>query len=149
MSFLDTLRAHEGVWHGEYQIVDLTGAVIDRHRSEVRCEFPANGDYAYVQHNRFTWDDGREEQLSFGGVLDGDRLVWDNERFAGYAWATDGGIILLRLERKDSPGMHFLESIVVEPGHDVRVRTWHWFEHGVPVKRTLCNERRVTRSGSE
>ena len=143
-SFLDVLRRHEGVWRGEYQVFDLDGHLVDRHASRVRCEFPpAGSEFAYVQHNAFTWADGRTEQASFGGVLDGDRLVWDTERFRGYAWATDGGVILLRLERKDVPDTWFIESILLEPGQARRMRTWHWFERGEPLKRTLCNEQRV------
>ena len=142
--FLTVLQRHEGTWCGEYQVFDLAGQLLERYDSHVRCEFPpAGSEFAYVQHNEFVWADGRREQSSFGGVLDGERIVWDTDRFSGYAWATDGGVILLRLDRKDIADTWFVESILLEPGHDQRMRTWHWFERGEPIKRTLCNERRL------
>lgn len=142
-SFVETLKRHEGTWRGEYQVFDLDGHLMERYVSRVRCEFPQGDQFAYVQHNEFTWPDGRREHSSFGATLVGDRLVWDTERFSGHAWATEGGVILLRLDRRDVPETWYVETILLEPGHDHRMRTWHWFERGEPLKRTLCNERRI------
>ncbi len=138
-----SLRRHEGTWTGRYQHVDLAGTLVDSHDSRVECVFPQGGKYAYVQRNTFDWDDGRQERFEFFGELQGDRLYWDNERFKGYAWKTEHDVILLRLNRKDEPATMFLETIILEDGKDTRVRTWHWFTDGVPVRRTLCNEART------
>lgn len=131
---------HEGVWEGDYQTVNMEGNVIDRNRARVECSFPDDGPFVYVQKNHFTWDDGREVQREFGGVLRGDRLYWDTEHFSGYGWASNDNVLLLNLDRKDEPGASFLEVIIIgnDPKH--RARTWHWFKDGRPYQRTLCNE---------
>ncbi len=138
-----SILRHEGVWRGTYLHLDPSGGLIDRHESEVRCEFPDDSDFAYVQHNRFTWTDGRESTATLEGVLIGERLWWDAPTFSGWAWETREGLILLDLERKDEPGAKFQEIIVLAPDGLSRARTWHWFRHDGIYKRTLCDERRV------
>ena len=138
-----SILRHEGVWRGTYRHVDPAGALIDQHASEVRCEFPDNGPFAYIQHNRFTWADGRETTARLEGALIGDRLWWEASTFSGWAWETRDGLILLDLERKDEPGSRFYEIIVTAPDGVSRARTWHWMNAGGLYKRTLCDERRV------
>ncbi len=140
---MPALLRHAGVWEGIYTHLDAAGAVIDRHRARVRCEFPAHGPYAYVQHNHFTWEDGREARVKLPGVLREGRLWWDVETFKGCAWQTDFGLILLNLERKDEPGARFYEIIALGDGADHRARTWQWFRNGKLYKRTLCDEKRI------
>lgn len=141
---MPALLDHEGLWHGAYRHVDAKGGLLDEHASEVRCEFPQAGEHAYVQHNRFTWPDGREVTSTLPGVLKHDRLYWDTEAFSGYAWQTEEGVIMLRLDRKDEPGVHFIEAIVLaHPTALERARTWHWFENGALIRRTLCHEHRA------
>ena len=134
---------HAGLWEGVYTHLDAGGAEIDRHRASVRCEFPDEGPYAYVQHNHFTWNDGREMRAELPGVLRGDKLWWDTETFKGCAWETDFGLILLNLERKDEPGARFYEIIALGEDGAHRARTWQWFRDGKLYKRTLCDEKRV------
>ena len=134
---------HAGLWEGVYTHLDADGAEIDRHRAVVRCEFPDDGPYAYIQHNHFTWDDGREARVELPGVLRGDKLWWDTETFKGCAWETNFGLILLNLERKDEPGARFYEIIALGEGGAHRARTWQWFRDGQLYKRTLCDEKRV------
>jgi hypothetical protein len=143
-SLFPAMLRHEGLWAGTYTHLDITGSLIDRHGSEVHCLFPQDGPHPYVQKNRFFWEDGREEKATLEAWLAEDgRLRWDNDRFHGCAWETDFGVVMLRLDRKDEPGAHFVECIVLgESGHD-RVRTWHWFKDGRPIRRTLCDERRI------
>ena len=140
---MPALLMHEGVWVGWYTTIDLDGRVVDSHVSRVCCEFPDDGPYAYVQTNRFAWDDGRTYQTEFGGVLEGDRIFWDTERFRGYGWTTHDNVVLLTLDRKDQPGDTFTEIIVLAPDGQSRGRTWHWFRNGRLFQRTLCDEHRV------
>lgn len=147
-SAMPALLRHEGVWEGHYQLVDLDGRLVDAHASRVECLFPDEGPFHYVQKNRFEWSDGRIREQSFGGRLEGQRIVWDTETFAGHAWVTDGGIILLALDRKDEPGATFTEIIVAGDDGDSRARTWHWFRDGAVYQRTLCNELRLNSSDS-
>lgn len=141
---MPSLLAHEGVWEGEYLHLDADGTERDRHAAEVACEFPDAGPSHYVQRNRFRWADGREARAELPGVLQGGRLWWDLPAFAGCAWEGGDGTILLRLDRRDEPGVSFTELIVMGAGGMERARTWHWFQGGRLIRRTLCTERRVS-----
>ena len=140
---MPALLAHEGVWTGTYRTVDLDGRVIDEHESRVECVFPDSGEFHYLQKNRFRRADGRETHAEFGGVLDGDRIVWDTATFSGYGWVTRDEVVLLTLERKDLARASFTEIIVLGSDRSDRARTWHWFQDGRLLKRTLCDEVRV------
>lgn len=139
---LPSLLLHEGVWKGRYRTVDLEGALVDEHDSQVECVFPESGPYHYVQRNLFTWSDGRTHEVEFGGVLRGDRVYWDTETFRGYGWSTADDIVLLTLERKDVAEASFTEIIVLGADGNNRARTWHWFKAGRLYQRTLCDEYR-------
>lgn len=142
---MPTLARHRGLWRGTYRHLDAAGALIDRHDAEVRCEFPADGPYAYIQSNRFTWADGREHRATLPGVLRDGRLWWDVETFAGSSWETHDGILLLNLIRKDEPGANFFEMITLGAAGTHRARTWQWFRDGQLYRRTLCDEVLVAR----
>ena len=134
---------HEGVWSGVYRHIAEDNTLLDEHRSLVSCVFPDDGDIAYTQHSDFTWADGTTRQQTFNGYMKNDRLWFDTETFAGWAWETGNGIIMLSLDRKDYPGQRFVETILSSTNRERRVRTWHWFEDGICFKRTLCAEQRV------
>lgn len=138
------MRLHEGVWEGVYTHIDSDAAVIDKHKVRIRCEFPTTGEFVYIQHNHFIWDDGREYKATLPGVFKGDRLWWDLETFKGSAWETKDGLILLNLDRKDDPGANFFELIAMGSTGKHRSRTWHWFKDGKLFKRTLCDEWKVS-----
>lgn len=140
---MPNMLRHAGEWEGVYRHVDRDFTLIDQHRTWTRCEFPEGDEFAYIQSNRMTWDDGRVVERSFGGAFRDGRLHWDTDHFAGYGWETLDGIVMLRLDRKDSPGDHFLEMISLSRDGQTRARTWQWFEQGVPTRRTLCDEWRV------
>lgn len=140
---MPTMLRHAGEWEGIYTHVARDGTVLDRHRTWTRCEFPPVGDYAYVQSNRLEWDDGRTAERSFGGIFRNGLLHWDTDRFTGIGWETREGVVMLRLDRRDEPGVRFVEMILLADDGRTRARTWQWFEHGVPTRRTLCDERRV------
>lgn len=140
---MPAMLKHAGVWEGVYTHLDAKGDLIDRHRARVRCAFPDEGPYAYIQHNHFTWDDGRELRAELPGVLREGKLWWDTETFTGCAWETDFDLIMLNLERKDEPGARFYEMIALGESGANRARTWQWFRDGKLYKRTLCDEKRV------
>ncbi|MEO1247038.1 MAG: hypothetical protein AAFX56_15250 [Pseudomonadota bacterium] len=137
---MPAMLRHEGVWEGTYTTISKAGEITDRHRSRVICEFPDSGEIVYLQKNRFDWDNGDTFESEFGGILDGDRIVWDNDRFTGYGWVTRDDLVLLTLERNDKPGEHFNEVIVLSSDGRQRGRTWHWFRDGELYQRTLCDE---------
>ena len=137
---MPSMLRHEGLWRGHYRHVDTNGVLLDMHAAEVECVFPTNGPYAYVQRNRFTWEDGREQTTILNGVLRDGRLWWDNEAFQGCGWESHFDLILLNLDRKDDPGANFYEIICLGSDGRHRSRTWHWFKDGKLFKRTLCDE---------
>lgn len=140
---MPTMLAHEGHWDGTYRHEDNDGNILDQHRTLTRCEFPDGGEFAYIQHNDMIWSDGREQHFEFGGVYRDGRLYWDTERFSGYGWES-GGLILLRLDRKDAPGERYTELIELADDGKSRARIWQWFRDGTPYRRTLCDEKRTT-----
>jgi len=134
---------HAGTWAGVYTHVDKDLNVLDKHKTRVHCEFPKTGKYAYIQHNHFTWEDGREHKAQLPGIYRAGRLWWDTDTFHGSAWQTKDDLILLNLSRKDDPGAHFFEIIAMGDTKTHRARTWHWFKNGALYKRTLCDEWKV------
>ncbi|MDM7957470.1 hypothetical protein [Blastomonas sp.] len=142
---MPALFAHEGVWEGVYRHIDADGQLINQHRMRTRCEFPATGEFAYIQHNHLIWPDGREQRLSFGGSFREGRLWWDTDRFHGHGWETLDSVLMLTLHRKDEPGVRFTEMIQISDDGESRARTWQWFRDGTPFRRTLCDERRISR----
>ena len=122
---MPTIRRHPGLWAGIYRHLDADGVLIDRHAVRVTCEFPDDGAVAYLQHNHFVWDDGRETHADLPGTLRDGRLWWDTPTFHGSAWETHDGILLLNLTRKDEPGAYFIEMIAMGDNAQHRARTWH------------------------
>ncbi len=131
---------HQGVWLGEYQVIDLAGNLIDQHSSRVECVFPEHGEVVYRQNNSFSWQDGRQLEMSFDGILQGDKIYWDTPTFHGYGWLVNESVFMLELARKDVIGASFTEMIVLGHSGKHRARTWHWFKDGRCYQRTLCNE---------
>lgn len=140
---MPAMLLHEGWWEGWYRHLDADGTLLDAHRVRTHCEFPDAGPWHYVQHSFLAWEDGREARYEFGGRLEGDRLVWDTERFCGYGWQTHEDTLMLRLDRLDVPGAWYVEMIGIAPDGQSRARTWQWFRGGAAWKRTLCDERRI------
>lgn len=138
------MRLHEGTWEGVYTHIDSDAAIIDKHKVRIRCEFPTSGEFVYIQHNHFMWEDGREFKATLPGTFKDDRLWWDLDTFNGSAWETKDGLILLNLDRKDDPGANFFELIAMGSTGRHRSRTWHWFKDGKLFKRTLCDEWKVS-----
>lgn len=142
---MPTIRAHEGVWEGVYKHIDIDANIIDQHKVRIICEFPTTGEYPYIQHNHFMWEDGRELKAKLPGVFRGDGRLWfDTPTFHGSSWETHDGLILLNLDRKDDPGANFFEIIAMGSSCKDRARTWHWFKDGKLFKRTLCDEWKVS-----
>lgn len=140
---MPNMLRHAGTWEGVYRHIARDFALLDEHRMWTFCEFPTDGPYAYIQHNRLTWADGRTEERSFPGTFRGGLLHWDTDRFTGYGWEAADGTVMLRLDRKDVANAHFVEMINLSSDGNTRARTWQWFEDGAPTRRTLCDERPV------
>lgn len=141
---MPSILRHEGQWRGVYRHLDSEGVLQDTHAALVSCELPDSGPHAYIQRNRFSWPDGRVHTAVLPGILREGRLWWDTDTFAGSAWEAGDGTILLNLVRKDEPGAHFVEIIVLGANADQRARTWHWFKDGALYRRTLCDEWRMS-----
>jgi hypothetical protein len=140
---MPNMLRHAGFWEGTYRHVDRDFTLIDEHHMWTHCEFPVSGDYAYIQHNKLSWADGRTVEYKFGGVFRDGLLHWDTDRFKGYGWETIDGTVMLTLDRLDDPGCHYVEMINLSADGNTRARTWQWYQRGVPTKRTLCDEYRV------
>jgi hypothetical protein len=140
-------RRHVGVWIGEYRHFGADGVEVDAHASEVVNAFPLDGPFAYVQTSRFFWPDGRSEEHVFPGTLRDNRLHWATERLTGAAFtvADAPDALFLRFARVDLPGIEILEMIDLGQAAGVRMRSWQWMKDGQPFRRTLVDERRVTR----
>lgn len=136
-------RAHEGVWEGTYRHLDAEGTTEEILRSQVTCHFPDTGDVFYRQAIELTHPDGSITRASFDGIDRGDHLWFDTPTFRGKSWETPDGFVWLNLQRKDEPGAHFIEVIILAEGGNARARTWHWFRDGALFRRTLCDEVRV------
>ena len=139
-------RPHEGVWRGTYIHIDADGGEVDRHAAEVVNAFPADGPYAYVQTSRFRWPDRAEEHV-FPGVLADNRLLWKTERLEGVAYTSADApqTLFLNFRRVDLPGIEIVEMIHLGAAVGIRMRSWQWLKDGVPFRRTLVDERRVSK----
>ena len=105
-------------------------------------QFLDTGPYAYIQHNRPSWDDGRTQKRVFDGVLR-DGLVWwiptaspavvgrraRGSRYSASTAATARG--------------PFVEAMLLS-GNAARIRG-HGDDSkdGTPFRQTLCDEWRV------
>lgn len=143
-TLMPAMLRHTGTWQGTYLHQDVNGATLDKHNARVICEFPESGEYAYIQHNLFTWEDGSQQEYTLPGRLKDNKLWWDTPTFSGCAWQTDYDVILLNLSRKDEVGAHFFEMITLGDTGQFRSRTWQWFKDGKLYKRTLCDEQKVS-----
>ncbi len=140
---MPVLASHEGNWTGEYVHVDPAGNVVDRHRADLSCTFPNEGDWPYFQTNTYTWEDGRQEIIKVPASFH-DKAIWfDTDRIDGRAWEVDDKTVILTWVYKNEPGNYLYEMIQIDATKQHRARTWHWFEGGELVRRTLIKEHRV------
>jgi hypothetical protein len=142
---VELCRMHEGKWHGTYRHLNTDGAVVDLHEAIVICEVPSEGPYAYIQSSQFIWV-GHEQQFTFNGALSKNRLIFESERISGFAWVShhDPEAMFLRFTRKDLPDIVITEMINKYGTSNARMRTWQWFKNGLPFRRTLVDEKRIT-----
>ncbi len=140
---MPVLARHEGEWKGTYLYLDNEGRVLDKHASHLSCQFSTDPSKPYYQINRYTWEDGRREEHRFPAAYR-DRKIWfDTERIKGHAWEVDENTMVLTWIYKNDPEIYLYEMIQISPCGNHRARTWHWFEKGRIVKRTLIKEERV------
>jgi len=140
---MPVLARHEGEWTGHYLHVDAEGRVLDRHEARLSCTFPDEGEFEYLQINRYHWDDGREEVINFPAHLSNGELVFDTDRMLGYAREIDDRTIVLTWSYRWAPESYLYEMIQISADNAHRARTWHWFEGDRCVKRTLISEHRL------
>jgi hypothetical protein len=137
------LARHEGRWAGTYTHLDPAGTLLDQHGSHLTCTIV--DERTYHQVNRYTWDDGRTEEVAFpGAYLGGGRCGFDTERIKGEFWELDASTIYLTWVYKAAAAdLRLFELIVLSDDGEHRSRVWQWIQSGVCVKRTIIDERRV------
>jgi hypothetical protein len=140
---MPAMLLHQGWWDGWYRDLDLDGNLLDERKVKTHCEFPDTGEWHYIQHNWISWADGRKALFEFGGKVVGDQMIWKTDRFSGYGWQTHEHTVMLKLDRLDVPEACYVEMINLFLGQSNRARTWQWFKHDLPWKRTLCDEWRI------
>lgn len=140
---MPVLTRHAGEWKGTYTLVDTTGKVLDQHQSYLICQFPENSPYAYYQINRYTWDNGKQEEHQFPATYQDKKIWFDTERLEGKAWEIDDSTIILWFAYKQFPAMYLYEMIQISPDNNHRARTWQWFKDHQIYQRTLIQEERV------
>jgi hypothetical protein len=137
----------KGRWGGTYTETAPDGTPVDRYRFALDISFPEDGDAAYRQVTRYDWDDGRHVELVFDAafaVIDGQPSIWwDHEVMHGRLYEVDDRTLHLRFAYKDGEGIEVQESMFVAPDGSSRMRTWHWFRHGVPYRKTIVDEWRT------
>ncbi len=140
---MPVLARHEGQWEGVYIHVDTDNKEVDRHKSRLQCNFPADGQFPYYQINTYIWDDGKVEEIHFPATYRDGRIWWDTDRIEGSAWEIDARTVMLTWTRKGEPGTYLYEMIQLSEDGQHRGRTWHWFHNDQLFKRTCIQERRV------
>jgi hypothetical protein len=141
---MPVLARHEGDWVGTYTLIDCDGKVLDRHRSHLTCSFPADDPTKYYQINRYTWDNGKQEEHQFPGAYCDKKLWFDTERIKGHAWEVDDSTVILWFAYKSVPDFYLYEMIQISPCNNHRARTWHWFKQDKIYQRTLIQEERLS-----
>lgn len=137
------LSKHCGEWRGEYVHLDASGTVIDRHESHLRCWVPEDGSYDIIQVNTYTWADGREQVLEFGGKISDGICYFDNDRITGEMSQIDDQVIILTWTYKTDPGNYLYELIQLSKDGEHKCRTWHWMDSDRLAKRTIIHETKV------
>ena len=140
---IPTLMTCEGHWSGESQHYNNEGSLLEKHEVHVRHQFPEAGPYAHIQHNRFTWDNGREHVLEQKSVFADGKLWWESGPFQGCIWETDFGNVLVNITQTSRPRLCLNEMICLEPNGVRRSRVRQWFKDGKLFRRTLSRERRI------
>ena len=134
---------HGGDWYGTYIHVDVDGNILDQHHSHLIPVFTPGSD-SYTQTNIYTWDDGRQVEYGFTGVLQGDKVIYDTDRIYGESWEADANTLILKFHYKGDPNKFIYEYLHLSDDAQHRTRIWHWFdENGEVYKRTLIKETRT------
>ncbi len=141
--FMPVMARHEGNWVGEYIHVDMSGLIIDQHKSELSCTFPEKGPFPYFQKNLYTWESGKTEEILFQGTFKDNKVWFNNDRIKGYVWELDQRSLMLTWVRKDIESSYLYEMIQLNESNNSRTRTWHWFKDDECFQRTLIKEKRI------
>ena len=140
------IASNEGVWEGWYRHYDADGNKIDEHRSRLLCRFPDEN--TYHQTNFYFWEDGATEVKDFPTRIEGNRLIFYTH-IDGWAAEVDldtfGRTTMLNWTRHNEPDLYLYEMIQNSDCRQYKARVWQWFKGNRLFKRTLIDERFVTR----
>lgn len=140
------IYSNEGVWEGWYRYFDIDGNKIDEHRSRLLCRFPDEN--TYHQTNFYFWEDGKTEVKDFPTRIEGNKLIFYTH-IDGWAAEvpldTFNRTTMLNWTRHNEPDLYLYEMIQVSDCRQYRARVWQWFKNGRLFKRTLIDEKFVTR----
>ncbi len=140
---MPVMYRHEGDWDGSYIHLNIKGEIIDTHRAQLSCSFPDHGPNPYYQINRYSWKDGKKEEIHFPGTYKDKRIWFDNDRIYGSVWELDNRSLALTWTRKDIPTSYLYELIQISSDDSFRTRTWHWFKDDRCFQRTIIQEEKV------
>ncbi|MEP3225561.1 MAG: DUF3598 domain-containing protein [Parasphingorhabdus sp.] len=144
------LVRHVGVWQGEYVHLDSKNREIDRHRSTLICRLTAHdATEQLVQSNIYDWPNQTREVRYFKATLSNDRLIIENENIVG--WVAPLSLdqtqrtVMVAWTKTDDPSFRYYEMITLAEDGNSKSRTWHWYHNGMLVKRTLVDEKLISR----
>jgi len=139
------LARHQGVWEGTYRFVTPQLELLDQYDFRIQVSFPDDeqGGITYRQESRYTWADGREQQLDFEAQYAGNGRVELAGRLSGEMYELDDRTLYLNFSFPDQPGIDVCEMIQLAPNNNDRARTWHWFRDNKLFQLTLVDEHRV------
>jgi hypothetical protein len=128
-----------GVWEGVYNLLDIDGKLLDRHKSrlEVYGEGTRRG-----SRNIYDWDDGRREVYTFWGEYLGNGVTeLESERIKG-EFTEIGDVIVLTWFYKFAPDNPMTEIIRLINDRQ-RIRCWQFMENGKLSKIMAIEEFKV------
>lgn len=136
------LARHEGAWTGTHVHMDPHGKLLDEHTSELTCEFPKRGKFPYIQSVKYTWADGKFQDLHLPAQFKRGQLIWRESFVEGQAWQVDEKTLMMKWQHKGDLTNQLYEVIHLHNDDKERTRTLTWFQGEQLVRRTLVSERR-------
>lgn len=134
-----------GIWEGHYtHISPVDRSVQEEFDFRLRVECPAADGTPYRQTSRYSWADGRVQELQYTGEPAGERVVFDNGRILGECWKIDADALYLTFRYTADPRGRIAEMIQVSADGRHRARTWHWFRDEELWRITLVRETRTS-----
>ena len=140
---LSLLHRHRGIWEGRYTHLDArTLAVVEDQVFRIRVEVFEAGSPSYRQTSHYWWADGREQELVYDGIMQGDSLRIDTGRMWGECHAIAPDALYIEFGYSATPALRVAEMIQLSGDGRHRARTWHWLRSGQLERITLVREQR-------